>query len=79
VRDFSATTYLWSNEGMKPYLSYTVYFISNWKLQSRCLETSLMLEDHTGENLAEAMRCSLEAWELDESKQVCLMKIVELT
>ena len=31
-----------------------------------------MPEDHTGENLAEAMKCSLEAWELDESKQVCL-------
>ena len=31
-----------------------------------------MPENHTGENLAEAMRCSLEAWELDESKQMCL-------
>ena len=31
-----------------------------------------MPEDHTGENLTEAMKCSLEAWELDESKQVCL-------
>ena len=32
-----------------------------------------MPEDHTGEILTEAMRCNLEAWELDESKQVCLM------
>ena len=31
-----------------------------------------MPEDHTGENLAEAMRCSVEAWELEESNQVCL-------
>ena len=72
VRYFSATTDLWSSEGMKPYLSYTIHFISKWKLQSRCLQTSFIIEDHTGKNLAEAMRCSLEAWELDESKQVCL-------
>jgi len=72
VRYFSTTTDLWSSEGMKPYLSYTIHFISNWKLQSRCLQTSFMPEDHTGENLAESMKCSLEAWELDESKQVCL-------
>ena len=39
---------------------------------SRCLQTSFIPEDHTGENLAEAMKSSLEAWELDESKQVCL-------
>ena len=72
VRYFSATTDLWSSEGMKPYLSYTIHFICNWKLQSRCLQTSFMPEDHTSENLAEAMKCSLEGWELDESKQVCL-------
>ena len=57
---------------MKPNLSYTVHFIRNWKLRSRCLQTSFMPEDHTGENLAEAMRCSVEAWELEESNQVCL-------
>ena len=72
VMYFSATTDLWSSEGMKPYLSYTIHFIRDWKLRSRCLQTSFMPEDHTGENLVEAMKCSLEAWELDESKQVCL-------
>ena len=34
-----------------------------------------MPEDHTGESLAEAMRCSLEAWELVETKQVCLTTV----
>ena len=72
MRYFSATTDLWFSEGMKPYLSYTIHFICIWKLLSRCLQTSFMPEDHTGENLAEAIKCSLEAWELDESKQVCL-------
>ena len=72
MRYFLATTDLWSSKGMKPYLSYTIHFICNWKLLSRCLQTSFMPEDHTGENLAEAIKCSLEAWELDESKQVCL-------
>ena len=68
VKYFSATTDLWSSEGMKPYLSCTIHFISNWNLQSRCLQTSFMPEDHTGKNLAEAIKCSLELWELDESK-----------
>ena len=68
----TATTDLWSSEGMKPYLSYTIHFICNWKLRSRCLQTSFMPEDHTGENLAEAIKFSQEAWELNESKQVCL-------
>ena len=65
-------TDLWSIEGVKLYLSYTIHFIRYWKLRSRCLQTSFMPEDHTGESLAEAMRCSLEAWELVETKQMCL-------
>ena len=53
MRYFLATTDLWSSEWMKPYLSYTIHFICNWKLLSRCLQTSFMPEDHTGENIAE--------------------------
>ena len=69
VTYFSVTKDLWSSKGTKPYLSH---FICNWKLQSRCLQTLFMPEDHTGENLAKAIKCSLEALELNESKQVYL-------
>ena len=49
---FSATSDMWS-VGMKPYLSYTVLFVdSDWTLQSRCLQTAFMPEDHTADHLA---------------------------
>lgn len=31
-----------------------------------------MLQDHTGENLSEAMQSALESWGLEEDEQVCL-------
>ena len=31
-----------------------------------------MPQDHTGENLSEAMLSALESWGLEEGKQVCL-------
>ena len=55
VEYYSATTDLWSSEGLKPYLSYTIHYINQWELKSRCLQTMFMPQDHTGENLAEAM------------------------
>ena len=69
---YSATTDLWSSEGMKPYLSYTIHYIDNWEMKSRCLQTMFMPQDHTGENLADAMRSTLETWGLEEEKQICL-------
>ena len=66
MRHFSATTDLWSSEGMKPICltQFILFLIGNFSL-----EVFKSPEDH---NLAEATRSSLEAWELDESKQVCL-------
>ena len=58
---------------MEPYLSYTVHFVTaDWTLSNKCLQTLYLLEDHTSENLAEALEETLESWELDASKQVCL-------
>ena len=69
----SATTDLWSSVGMRPYMSYTVHYVSDdWKLENRCLQTHFLPEDHTGENLAEAMEATLAAWDLRASRQVCL-------
>ena len=73
VKHFSSTTDLWSSVCMQPYLSYTVHYITkDWKLQSKCLQTLFMPEDHNGEKLAESLKSVLESWGLQESKQVCL-------
>ncbi len=69
---YSATTDLWSSVGLLPYMSYTVHFTySSWELQTRCLET-LLPQDHTGVNIAEAAKSTPVAWKLSEDKQVCL-------
>ena len=63
---------MWSSEGMKPYLSYTIHYIDNWEMKSKCLQTTFMPQDHTEENLDDAMRSTLETWGLEEGKQICL-------
>ena len=71
--EYSATTDMWSSVEMKPYLSYTVHFVdSDWKLQSRCLQTEFMPQDHTADNLSVAMTDILAAWELNSIQQVCI-------
>ena len=48
----TATTNLWTSRATHPYLSYTIHFVNeNWELQSFCLETVLLLDDHTGDNI----------------------------
>ena len=42
------------------------------ELRSRCLQTMFMPQQHTGENIAEAIQAVLEAWALQETHQVCL-------
>ena len=69
---FSATTDMWSSVGMKPYISFTVYFLdSNWKLQSRCLQTAFMPEDHTAGNIVVSLTDVLDAWQLNSSSLLC--------
>ena len=58
---------------MRRYMSYTVHYLTDeWKLENRCLQTLFLLEDQTGENLAEAMKSMLAAWDLRASRQLCL-------
>ena len=53
---FVATTVLWSSTTNEPCISYTVHFINhNWELHSSCLQTIFVPEQHTGENIAEAI------------------------
>ena len=56
-------------------MSYTVHFVDcEWRLQSRCLQTLYVPDDHTADNLADAMSDTLETWGLDAAKQVCLTR-----
>ncbi len=71
---FSATTDLWSSDdSLTPYISYTVHFLNNdWKLQSRCLQTKFLPEDHTGEVLSDSLEDTLSTWNLAVECQVCI-------
>ena len=52
-------------------MTLTVHFVdSTWKLQSFCLETVPIFEDHTGQNIADAITDVLENWELSPKKLV---------
>ena len=70
---FSATTDLWSSRTSDPYLSLTVHYIdTEWNLQSHCLQANYMPEDHTGEQLQDALSISFDEWNLDSSKLVAI-------
>ena len=70
---YSATTDLWSSENLLPYMSYTAHFIdASWQYRSRCLETCFLPQDHTGENIVEALQSVLDSWQLKDDKQVCI-------
>ena len=63
------TTDLWSSATMAPYMSLTVHFIDqDWKLVSKCLQTSFLPEDHTAVNLADALQDTMREWELSADK-----------
>ena len=71
VEFFYATTDLWTSRAKHPYLSLTVHFIDpSWLLQAITLETVPMFEDHSGQNIAEAIVDVLGNWSLDTSKLV---------
>ena len=71
ARYFAATSDLWTSCNSHPYLSYTIHFIDDdWQLQSYCLDTVPLFEDHTGQNIAEAILDILENWGLNRENLV---------
>lgn len=73
IEFFSTTADLWSSRTTEPYISLTIHYIdSEWKLQSKCLQTSYFPDDHTGEIIASGLRDALLCWGLKESRQVCM-------
>ena len=68
---FSGTTDLWTSTAGDPYFTYTCHYItSQWEMQSFCLQTHYIPQDHTGENIKEALSATLLQWNLDQSKQI---------
>ena len=70
---FSAATDMWSSITGESYLSYTVHYISSqWKLETKCLQTLYFPADHTAENIAETLQDTLEQWGLEPKNQACI-------
>ncbi|XP_067948816.1 E3 SUMO-protein ligase ZBED1-like [Watersipora subatra] len=59
---------MWSSRTRAPYCGFTIHFISDWKLKSRCLQVLHAPEDHTSENLKAGIIGVIEDWGLDEAK-----------
>lgn len=73
LKHYATTTDLWSSRTMDPYISLTIHFIDDeWKLCSKCLQTSYFPDDHMGELIAQGLRECLESWGLDEEQMVCI-------
>lgn len=73
VAYFAGTTDLWSSVGLTPYLGYTIHYINeDWKLESIALSCSFIHEDHTAENISDALVETLTEWKLSSDKQICL-------
>ncbi|XP_028434908.1 zinc finger BED domain-containing protein 1-like [Perca flavescens] len=70
--DFSTTADIWSSRTCEPYLSFTVHYIDNLELKSKCLQTSFLPEDHTGGIIAQGLQDALMSWNLNEARQVCI-------
>lgn len=63
------TTDLWTSRAIESYLTVTVHYInSEWKLESKVLQTREMKERHTGENIAEALLSVINEWKIDEHR-----------
>ena len=71
---FAITTDLWSSgRTMEPYISLTIHYIdSDFCLNTKCLQTAFIPEDHTGQNIANGLREALAAWSLNEEKLICI-------
>ena len=58
---------------MTPYMSFTAHYLTKeWALKSRCLETVFVPQNHTADNLANALRDVLADWSLDSDKLSCI-------
>ena len=71
VEKCTMTTDLWTSQHQqRAYISSTVHFVNDeFKLQSRCLQTLEILQDHNASSLKEVLSSMFEAWNISE--KVC--------
>ena len=63
------TTDSWTSRAVQSYLTVTAHYItSDWKLESKILQTCEMPEMHTALNIAERLRDSIKEWKIDEER-----------
>ena len=63
------TTDSWTIRAVQSYLTVTAHYItSDWKLESKVLQTREMPERHTALNIAERLRDSIKEWKIDEER-----------
>ena len=68
VRNFSATTDLWTSVAGDPLITLTCHFIDHsWELKSVCLQTHYIPEDH---DISEVLAETLQQWKLEDSRLV---------
>ena len=59
----SLTTDEWTSRSQDGYITTTVHFLDDsWRLQSRMLDTNVIHEAHTGQNLGRALKNTADKW-----------------
>ncbi len=77
IKNFAATTDMWSSEMGQPFLPYTVHFKDNeWKLRTYCLQALYLPVDHTASNIADALLSTLENWSLIYTNKILFFMCV---
>jgi hypothetical protein len=65
MKFYSCTSDGWSSLARDPYVSLTVHYIDNdWKLQTKCLATMYLPENHTGGNISNFVTDTLAEYNL---------------
>ncbi|XP_067301389.1 E3 SUMO-protein ligase ZBED1-like [Pseudorasbora parva] len=72
VTYYALTTDMWRSRTCKPYMCVTIHFILDWEIKSACLQTTYFPQDHTGENIAEALRDVTKTWMLNPNGPVAI-------
>ncbi|XP_060774010.1 zinc finger BED domain-containing protein 4-like [Neoarius graeffei] len=58
---------------MMPYMSVTAHYVNQeWRMQSKCLQTSFMPETHSADNLEDALRSTIMEWNIQEKRIACI-------
>ena len=69
VSSYALTTDIWSSRAMHSYMGVTIHFIdANFCLRSYLLDVKELLDNHTGENIAEYLSEIMNDWHLSSIK-----------